>query len=730
MPAPDDAFTAVPARPPAQEPPVAVLRTGVRWSIALVMASALMYLLLGLTALLILLRGGERIPSEALSAYQIGTIFQFGLFIAGGIVLLVWLSRANRRLRALGREGMQFTPGWSVGWFFVPLANFVMPASVVQDLWRASTSDPSPTGWKASPQSSLVNAWWSLFILGNLISRIGVGISAAGESAGVLVGDALSSFLIVAAATCLVILIRRIEFRIAALEASVSAEGTTLPTPAEPRVFPAIAGAALGIVVGAGWVVLSYQLLGLLGARGLQIALTLLTGLAAGALVGYWTLLGAGGRRSFFALIAGIAAFLTMFKATALASAGYLVYIVKSYDGLRPLLDWFGGLLTDPLIYGAAVVAAGAAVAVTLIRLPIDLWLAGSAPKPKAPVPVVAPMPLPVAPMPVMASPVAEQRAVDAEPTPVQAAPQTEPHMATTPQPLTVEVPTATVEPAQPREPFNLRDFLSRNRVVVIIVGIIALLVACSCCSTAAFLIGRGIIEDEGTAPATTAPVPAVPEEPETPVGAGVPEDTVSALYEAAARGDETAALATWAYPSDLDPNVLAGWGDPEWEIELVTAGQSPGDLLVQVRETNGGFSDWDTVTYTLQEFDTGWLINGWSLGTVQEYWDRAGSAPAPNTGQGSTMDAALVAVSSFLEARMVGDTQRQRDLATARMEAQQPGLFGTGAWEFSNVDSQNVYTEGDAYVVEVSEEWNSGIQYHAYVVVEENGVMLVDEQR
>src|SRR5262249_29946861 len=74
--------------------------------------------------------GGSLSPAqaEAQDARQrlLGTL-ERTIGFAAGIALLVWVYRANRNARALGAEGLAYSPGWSVGWFFVPLANLVMP---------------------------------------------------------------------------------------------------------------------------------------------------------------------------------------------------------------------------------------------------------------------------------------------------------------------------------------------------------------------------------------------------------------------------------------------------------------------------------------------------------------------------------------------------------------------------------------------------------------------------
>lgn len=107
------------------------LRRGARWVMALVLATAVVYSLLGVLSLTVLFEfEGERIPDNVLSAMRTGSAIQVLLFVAGAVAWLIWQRRANLRLRAAGREGLRFTPGWSIGWFFVPFANLVMVPQV------------------------------------------------------------------------------------------------------------------------------------------------------------------------------------------------------------------------------------------------------------------------------------------------------------------------------------------------------------------------------------------------------------------------------------------------------------------------------------------------------------------------------------------------------------------------------------------------------------------------
>jgi hypothetical protein len=88
--------------------------------------------------------------------FVIGAI-DITVFYASLIPFLTWIYRANSNARSLGASGMEFTPGWSVGWFFVPLANLVKPYQVMRELWRTSSN---PGDWKGEPVPAKIGAWW------------------------------------------------------------------------------------------------------------------------------------------------------------------------------------------------------------------------------------------------------------------------------------------------------------------------------------------------------------------------------------------------------------------------------------------------------------------------------------------------------------------------------------------------------------------------------------------
>lgn len=84
--------------------------------------------------------------------------------IALGTVILVlsWIFRANHNARQLGAANMRFTPGWAVGWYFIPIAWFWKPYQAMTEIWRASVN---PSDWGATPVSPVLRWWWGLWIV-------------------------------------------------------------------------------------------------------------------------------------------------------------------------------------------------------------------------------------------------------------------------------------------------------------------------------------------------------------------------------------------------------------------------------------------------------------------------------------------------------------------------------------------------------------------------------------
>jgi len=103
------------------------------------------------------------LPSDV--ATTIVGLLQFIFFIILGITFLRWIHRTNKNIGALSGVQLRFTSGWSVGWYFIPIANLFKPYQAMKELWYVSHKNESTT-------DSLLNRWWFLWIISNFVGRL------------------------------------------------------------------------------------------------------------------------------------------------------------------------------------------------------------------------------------------------------------------------------------------------------------------------------------------------------------------------------------------------------------------------------------------------------------------------------------------------------------------------------------------------------------------------------
>lgn len=116
------------------------------------------------------------------------------VFIVTGVVFLRWIVLANWNARALGAASMQFTPGWSVGWYFVPVARLWKPYQAMTELFRASHPDFTDD-WASAPRPGILPVWWTLWILATFVSNIAVRMAFRADTLEQLVSTSWANLL-------------------------------------------------------------------------------------------------------------------------------------------------------------------------------------------------------------------------------------------------------------------------------------------------------------------------------------------------------------------------------------------------------------------------------------------------------------------------------------------------------------------------------------------------------
>jgi hypothetical protein len=135
------------------------------------------------------------IDTDAAALDDLGTVFGL-IYILEFLTLLLsvyfvsmWMHRAHANLRDAGLDGLEFTPGSSVGWFFAPIANLFKPFQAMRELFNASQGEAPPY---SQHTPGAVSAWWAAWLVGNFASNIDLRMSDDATLMGVLGTGALA----------------------------------------------------------------------------------------------------------------------------------------------------------------------------------------------------------------------------------------------------------------------------------------------------------------------------------------------------------------------------------------------------------------------------------------------------------------------------------------------------------------------------------------------------------
>jgi hypothetical protein len=148
------------------------------------------------------------------------------------VLWLVWQYRSHANLRALGAGNLRFTPGWAVGWWFIPFADFVFPYLTTRELVKASDPASGVADWSARRTLALIGFWWATGLIRIFVGWIATVTNRKAIVVGQIVhGDtvALVGFVVeIAAGILAMLLVREVGRRQSAKFARVTEYTSTL----------------------------------------------------------------------------------------------------------------------------------------------------------------------------------------------------------------------------------------------------------------------------------------------------------------------------------------------------------------------------------------------------------------------------------------------------------------------------------------------------------------------
>lgn len=99
---------------------------------------------------------------------QIIAISYMALFIVSGFLILKWIYQANQNVRFLGAKNMEFTPGWSIGFYFIPILALWKPYQAMKEIWKASHN---PQNWQLEKANLVLGIWWFSWIANSMVGQ-------------------------------------------------------------------------------------------------------------------------------------------------------------------------------------------------------------------------------------------------------------------------------------------------------------------------------------------------------------------------------------------------------------------------------------------------------------------------------------------------------------------------------------------------------------------------------
>jgi Domain of unknown function (DUF4328) len=108
-------------------------------------------------------------------------------YIFTTVFVLKWIYRLNRNARSFGFRPLKTTPGWAVGWFFIPFLNLYKPYGVMKEIWAASQVPEA--GEKKG--AAVIGWWWALFLIANIAGRFSFLVTKHAQTLDELLGATL-----------------------------------------------------------------------------------------------------------------------------------------------------------------------------------------------------------------------------------------------------------------------------------------------------------------------------------------------------------------------------------------------------------------------------------------------------------------------------------------------------------------------------------------------------------
>ncbi|MEU9062233.1 DUF4328 domain-containing protein [Streptomyces sp. NPDC048430] len=163
-------------------------------------------------------------------------VLQSNAMMATAVLFILWFRRVRLNAEVFDAGLQSMRPGWAVGAWFIPVANFWLPRRVAGGIWTASAQTNPDGAWRTVSMAPL-NLWWGVWVFSMVFSQYAGRqyeqtrlspeiVDAVGL---VLVGDVLD----IAAAVLAILFVRKLT-RMQGERAALGVTPLSAPSPAGP----------------------------------------------------------------------------------------------------------------------------------------------------------------------------------------------------------------------------------------------------------------------------------------------------------------------------------------------------------------------------------------------------------------------------------------------------------------------------------------------------------------
>ncbi len=140
-------------------------------------------------------------------------------YLASAILFIMWFHRVHRNLPALGAMHLKYSPGWTMGSWFVPIMNLFRPYQVMVEVWHGSLPEQNSNKTFVDHidrgSHALVGWWWAAYIIMGIFDQISTRITMAADTVqSLIVADwaiIIASTITIPAALLAISLVKKID---------------------------------------------------------------------------------------------------------------------------------------------------------------------------------------------------------------------------------------------------------------------------------------------------------------------------------------------------------------------------------------------------------------------------------------------------------------------------------------------------------------------------------------